>query len=111
MALCETGGPRLAGGLAAAVTVGGGPLAGVRVVEIAGGGSLPLTGMLLSDMGAQVTRVERIGSDRLELGPQAALRGRRSILLDLSRPAGVEVVHRLCADSDALVEGFRPGTA
>ncbi len=88
-----------------------GPLAGVRVVEIATGGGLPLAAMLLGDMGAEVIRVERIGSRRGELGPAAALRGRRSIVIDLSVPAGRDIVVRLTRVSAVLVEGFRPGVA
>lgn len=91
-----------------------GPLADVRVVEIAaggGGGGLPLAAMLLGDMGADVIRVDRIGSRRGQLGPLTALRGRRSIAVDLSTAAGREVVVRLCQISAVLVEGFRPGAA
>ena len=87
-----------------------GPLDGVRVVEIASGGGLPLAAMLLADMGAEVIRVERAGSTRRELGP-AALRGRRSITLDLRQPAGRSVVHRLAVASSAFIEGLRPGLA
>jgi alpha-methylacyl-CoA racemase len=88
-----------------------GPLVGVRVVEIAGRGGLPLAAMLLADMGADVVRVEREGSTRVDLGPDAALRGRRSIVVDLNQPRGRDVVIRLAQASTALIEGFRPGVA
>jgi len=88
-----------------------GPLAGVRVVEIAAGGGLPLAAMLLGDMGANVIRVDRIGSGRRRLGPPTALRGRRSIAVDLTTPAGRAIVVRLGQVSAVLIEGFRPGVA
>jgi alpha-methylacyl-CoA racemase len=88
-----------------------GPLAGVRVVEIAGIGPGPFAGMMLADMGADVVRVDRVGS----VGPSAFAtkdvlgRGRRSIGVDLKNPDGVETVLSLVENADALIEGFRPG--
>ena len=87
-----------------------GSLDGVRVVEIASGGGLPLAAMLLADMGAEIIRVERAGGTRRELHP-AVLRGRRSITLDLRQPAGRSIVHRLATVSSALIEGLRAGIA
>jgi alpha-methylacyl-CoA racemase len=91
-----------------------GPLAGLKVVEVAGIGPGPFAGMMLADAGADVIRV-----DRADAGPSAAGtgpldvvgRGRRSIAVDLKRPEGVEVVLRLVERSDVLFEGFRPGVA
>lgn len=84
-----------------------GPLAGLRVVEMAGMGPGPFAVMLLADMGAEVVRVER--ADRAaRVGP--ADRGRRRIAVDLKQPSGVERVLELAADADVLIEGFRPGT-
>lgn len=85
-----------------------GPLAGLRVVEIAGIGPGPFCAMLLADLGAEVIRVDRLD------GPpgsrqNVSLRNRRSLALDLKRPEAVEAVLRLCDGSDALIEGFRPG--
>jgi alpha-methylacyl-CoA racemase len=87
-----------------------GPLAGLRIVEIAGIGPGPYCAMVLADMGAEVLRVERPpkappGDARFDL----LSRGRRCIALDLKRPAGVAAVLRLVERADALLEGFRPG--
>lgn len=88
-----------------------GPLEGVRVVELAGIGPVPFAGMVLADLGADVVRVDRIEPAPLAelstMGPTG--RGRRSIALDLKQAAGREVVLRLVANSQALIEGFRPG--
>jgi alpha-methylacyl-CoA racemase len=89
-----------------------GPLAGLRVLEIQGMGPLPFAGMLLSDLGADVVRVDRIaprGETLVEHEPVA--RGRRSVALDLKDPAGVATLLRLCESANALIEGFRPGVA
>jgi alpha-methylacyl-CoA racemase len=90
-----------------------GPLEGIRVIEIAGIGPGPFCAMMLSDMGAEVLRVDRadrVDSQRGERPPTDVLnRGRRSIAVDLKNPQGVETVLRLVERSDALIEGFRPG--
>ena len=94
------------------MTDGSGPLRGVKVVELAGLGPTPYAGMLLSDMGADVIRVDRPGVARPQDGPEYALaRGRRSIVVDLKQPDGVEAVLALVEHADALLEGFRPGVA
>jgi alpha-methylacyl-CoA racemase len=87
-----------------------GPLAGVRVVEIAGIGPGPFAAMLLADMGADVIRIDRI-PDQPRSGPSRELlnRGRPSVGVDLKHPRGVETVLRLVERADALIEGFRPG--
>lgn len=85
-----------------------GPLAGYRIIELAGIGPGPFCGMMLSDMGAEVIRVERPGKDGRR--PRDVLaRNRKSLAVDLKRPEGVETVLRLCEGADALFEGFRPG--
>ncbi len=90
-----------------------GPLAGVRIIELAGIGPGPFAAMLLSDMGAEVVRVDRAGNvtggdaSRPPFDPLA--RGRRSIGVDLKNPDGVETILRLVESADALIEGFRPG--
>jgi len=93
-----------------------GPLAGVRVVELAGIGPGPFAAMLLADLGADVVRVERagaVGPLGAGAGPQHDVvnRGRRSIGVDLKSAAGRDVVLRLAAAGDVLIEGFRPGVA
>jgi len=87
-----------------------GPLTGLRVVELAGIGPGPFAAMMLSDMGAEVLRVDRAGS----VGEPAPLwdvnaRGRRSVGVDLKHPEGRDAVLRLVERADALIEGFRPG--
>jgi alpha-methylacyl-CoA racemase len=90
-----------------------GPLAGVTVVEMAGLGPVPLAGLMLSEMGADVLRIERQSSDRpfLQLPDDYNLdrHGRSILKLDLKHPQGVELVLRLAEKADAFVEGFRPG--
>lgn len=88
-----------------------GPLAGVRVVELAAIGPVPYAGMLLADLGAEVVRVDRPYGDRPLDAHRILDRGRRSVALDLKRPEAVETVLRLVERSDVLVEGFRPGVA
>ncbi|TGT75220.1 CoA transferase [bacterium M00.F.Ca.ET.159.01.1.1] len=90
-----------------------GPLAGVKVIEIAGLGPVPLAALMLSEMGAEVLRIERAdaGQPLLSLPEDYDLdrHGRSILKLDLKRPAGVELLMRLTAGADLLVEGFRPG--
>jgi alpha-methylacyl-CoA racemase len=91
-----------------------GPLAGLRVVELAGIGPTPFAAMLLADLGAEVIRVERPGATGpLGTDPTGDLlnRSRRSIAVDLKSSAGRELVLRLVSRSDVLLEGFRPGVA
>ena len=92
-----------------------GPLAEVKIVEIAGIGPGPFCAMMLADMGADVIRVDRAGHVRggdPEVPPGDIMnRGRRSIGVDLKSPGGVETVLRLVEQADGLIEGFRPGVA
>jgi alpha-methylacyl-CoA racemase len=88
-----------------------GPLAGIRVVELAGIGPAPFAGMVLADLGADVTRVDRPGVANAVARMDVLNRGRRSVAVDLKHPDGVEVVLRLAAGADVLIEGFRPGVA
>jgi alpha-methylacyl-CoA racemase len=90
---------------------GSGPLAGIRVVEIAGIGPGPHACMILADLGADVIRIERPGGQLLTGGPTDLLnRGRPSVALDIKRPEAVETVLALVEQADVLVEGMRPGT-
>lgn len=92
-----------------------GPLAGLRVIEIASIGPGPLACMLLADLGADVVRVDRLEASGLgvPMAPRFDVnaRSRRSVALDLKAPAGLEAVLRLTDRADVLVEGFRPGVA
>jgi len=88
--------------------MGKGPLAGVKIVEFAGIGPGPFCGMLLSDMGADVVRIDRKGGgggSKFEVGA----RGRRSVAMDLKNPEAVEACLKLIEEADMLQEGFRPG--
>lgn len=88
-----------------------GPLAGTRILEIAGIGPGPFAGMLLADLGAKVIVVERAGgAGTLDLGRKAIYnRGKQSICIDLKAPGAADLVLRLVAGCDALIEGMRPG--
>ncbi|WP_228078894.1 CaiB/BaiF CoA transferase family protein [Streptomyces profundus] len=90
-----------------------GPLAGVRVVELAGIGPAPFAGMLLADLGADVVRVDRPGGQPLGIDPAHDLtnRNKRSVLVDLKADSGPGAVLDLVERADALLEGFRPGVA
>ncbi|HWP66516.1 MAG TPA: CaiB/BaiF CoA-transferase family protein [Candidatus Limnocylindria bacterium] len=93
---------------------GSGPLAGVRVIEMAGLGALPFGATKLADMGADVIRVERPGdvpADRTPRPHNFWDRGRRSIAVDLKHPEGAAVVLRLAERADVFLESFRPGVA
>jgi len=90
--------------------VGNGPLAGLRVVELAGIGPGPHAAMILADLGADVVRIDRPGG--LQIGDSDAdvvQRGRRRVVADLKDPAGRETVLRLVEHADLLIEGYRPG--
>ena len=85
-----------------------GPLSEIKIIELAGIGPGPFCGMLLSDMGADVIRVDRIPK-RKDRVNDVLTRGRKSIALDLKSNDGKEVVLKLCESADAIFEGFRPG--
>ncbi|MBJ7411288.1 MULTISPECIES: CaiB/BaiF CoA-transferase family protein [unclassified Phenylobacterium] len=85
-----------------------GPLSDLRIVEFAGMGPGPFACMLLSDLGADVLRIDR--ADAPDPHPwQIAARGKRSLGLDLKDPAAVEQCRRIIERCDAVVEGYRPG--
>lgn len=85
-----------------------GPLRGVKVVEFVGLGPAPFAAMLLSDLGADVVRIDRPGAQGG--GPSEVLaRGRRSLGVNLKKPEGVEACLKLLEQADILLEGYRPG--
>jgi alpha-methylacyl-CoA racemase len=92
-----------------------GPLAGLRVIELASIGPGPLCAMLLADLGADVVRIDRVEPSGLgvPMAPRfdVAGRGRRSLALDLKREAGRDAALRLIDRADVLIEGWRPGVA
>lgn len=94
-----------------------GPLAGIKIVEIGALGPAPVAGMMLADLGAEVVLVERktgdsmrsLGKNRSHNAKAFFNRGKKSIALDLKKPESIEIARKLIAQSDALIEGFRPG--
>ncbi|MEV5835644.1 CaiB/BaiF CoA-transferase family protein [Nocardia sp. NPDC052112] len=99
---------------AAGATEHSGPLAGVRVVELAGLGPGPFATMMLADLGADVVRIDRPAAAGVFPGkPEQDLlnRGKRSVILDLKQPEAVETVLQLLERADVVVEGYRPGVA
>jgi alpha-methylacyl-CoA racemase len=89
----------------------GGPLAGLRVVEMRSLGPGPFAGMMLSDLGATVIQIDRVAGT--QVGPSAPFdlmnRGRQSLALDLKKPGAAEVALRFIEHADILIEGYRPG--
>lgn len=85
-----------------------GPLHGFKIIEMAAIGPVPFCGMMLSDMGADVVRIDRQGSP-VAHQDNPVNRGRRSIALDLKQPDDLAIAQSLIAQADALLEGFRPG--
>ncbi|MGC1678570.1 MAG: CaiB/BaiF CoA-transferase family protein [Candidatus Binataceae bacterium] len=90
-----------------------GVLSGYKIIELAGIGPGPMCAMLLSDMGADVLRIDRTADAALGIAMETKYsllnRGRRSVALDLKRSEAIEAVLKLVEKADALIEGFRPG--
>ena len=87
-------------------------LDGLRVVDLSWGLAGPVTTMLMADYGAEVIKVEPSGGDRFRDYPGNLVwnRGKKSVVLDLTRPADVASFRDLASTADVLVESFRPGT-
>jgi alpha-methylacyl-CoA racemase len=89
-----------------------GPLAGLKIIEIAAIGPAPFCAMMLADHGAEVIRIVPPGADRpgtFDLSKDVLARSRKFMIVDLKQPSGVEAVRDLCKTADGLIEGFRPG--
>jgi len=88
-----------------------GPLQGLKIIEFAGIGPGPFCGMLLSDMGADILRIDRAQTGQAGRDQRVEIdrRGRRSVTLDLKRPDSVAACLALCEQADVLFEGYRPG--
>lgn len=88
-----------------------GPLTGIRVIEMAGKGPAPYCGMLFSDLGADVIRIDRKSQPgrKFDHYTDPMSRGRRSVAVDLKSAEGTDLILRLCKSADVLIEGFRPG--
>lgn len=90
----------------------GGPLRGLRIVELAAIGPAPFACALLAELGATVVRVDRPGGSGLAAAPSSGLnRSRSNVAVDLKHPLGRGVVERLVDQADVLIEGWRPGVA
>ncbi|OBB27176.1 carnitine dehydratase [Mycolicibacterium peregrinum] len=88
------------------------PLAGVRIIELAGIGPGPFAGMMLADLGADVVTVDRPGGNPwAEGGHDVMFRSRRSVAVDLKNPGGADVVKELCRTADGIIDTYRPGVA
>src|SRR5580693_1762929 len=90
-----------------------GVLDGLEVLDLSWGISGPMTGMLLADHGARVTKIEPPGGDpwRHLSGYRVWNRGKRSAVLDLKSPAGRDRLRALTSRADVLIESFKPGTS
>ncbi|MFK7731796.1 MAG: CaiB/BaiF CoA transferase family protein [Pseudomonadales bacterium] len=91
-----------------------GPLAGIKVIEMAGLGPVPLTGMMMADMGAEVFLIERRSAASAESTLHVSKRdmmrrGKTPIALDLKSDSAIELVLNLVERANVLLEGFRPG--
>ena len=86
-----------------------GPLNGYTIIELAGIGPAPMAGMILADMGAEVIRIERAGAFEPLKSKDVSFRGKKSVVLNLKDPQGVEVLLRMVVNADCLIDPYRPG--
>ncbi len=108
--------PRLSSPSPVAPAPKGLPLAGVTILEFATMFAAPQGPALLTELGARVIKVEPLGGDPIrnlitlpETGGTRVMQGKESICIDLAKPEGLEVVRRLAAKADVVVQGFRAG--
>ncbi|KAJ9130212.1 CoA-transferase family III [Coniochaeta hoffmannii] len=85
------------------------PLTGLKVVEFAGLAPGPFAGLLLSDAGATVLRIDRPALPRAPPTEDMLTRHKSSAAIDLKSPAGLALARRLCLAADVLIDPFRPG--
>lgn len=86
-----------------------GPLNGYTVLELAGIGPAPMAGMILADMGAEVIRIERAGAFDPTLTRDVSFRGKKSVVLNLKDPQGLETLLSMIENADVLIDPYRPG--
>lgn len=89
-----------------------GPLKGIKIIEFAGIGPAPFCAMMLSDLGAEVIRIDRKNGLHESIAARSRNpvdRGRRSLAVDLKKIEGITMVLRLISQADGLLEGYRPG--
>ena len=83
-----------------------GPLNGYTVIELAGIGPAPMGGMMLADMGAEVIRIDRAGAMVMK---DVSTRGKKSVVVNLKDPNGLETLLRMIENADVLIDPYRPG--
>jgi alpha-methylacyl-CoA racemase len=86
-----------------------GPLNGYTVIELAGIGPAPMGGMILADMGAEVIRIDRAAGASHLMMKDVSSRGKKSVVLNLKDPGGIETLLRMLDNADVLIDPFRPG--
>jgi alpha-methylacyl-CoA racemase len=86
-----------------------GPLNGYTVIELSGIGPAPMAGMILADMGAEVIRIERAGAWNPLQSKDVSFRGKKSVVLNLKDPRGVDALLRMVENADVLIDPYRPG--
>ncbi len=86
-----------------------GPLNGYTVIELSGIGPAPMGGMILADMGAEVIRIERAGAWNPLKSNDVSFRGKKSVVINLKEPQGVETLLRMVENADVLIDPYRPG--
>ena len=86
-----------------------GPLNGYTIIELAGLGPGPMGGMMLADMGAELIRIDRVGGADPRLTEKVSGRGKKSVVLNLKDPDGVETLLRMVENADVFIDPYRPG--
>ncbi len=86
-----------------------GPLNGYTVIELAGIGPAPMGGMILADMGAEVIRIDRASGANPLTMKDVSSRGKKSVVLNLKEPSGIETLLRMVENADAIIDPYRPG--
>ena len=86
-----------------------GPLTGIKVIEMAAIGPVPFCAMMLSDMGAEVIRIDRLSQKGSGSSANVLYRGRKSVAFDLKNSIALDSTLRLSDQADVILEGFRPG--
>ena len=89
-----------------------GPLAGIRILELAGLGPAPYAASMLAELGAEVLRIDRPGGSGLGIGEGDSLnRSRQNLVLDIKHPRAAETFLELVKASDVVIDPYRPGVA
>ena len=86
-----------------------GPLNGYTVIELAGIGPAPMGGMMLADMGAEVIRIDRAAGAGNLLVKDVSARGKKSVVINLKDPRGIETLLQMVENADVLIDPYRPG--